>query len=42
MRPNSPSAIVTSLILHGFVAAVIFVAAVKVFGRLESNFAEEL
>lgn len=28
MRPNSPSAIVTSLILHGFVAAVIFVTTI--------------
>jgi len=28
MRPNSPSAIVTSLILHGFVAAIIFVTTV--------------
>ena len=28
MRPNSPSAIVTSLILHGFVAAIIFVTTI--------------
>jgi TonB family protein len=30
MRPNSPSAIVTSLILHGFVAAIIFVTTIYV------------
>lgn len=39
---GSPLWYLRNLLIVGAVAAGIFVAAVKVFGRLESNFAEEL
>jgi ABC-2 type transport system permease protein len=39
---GSPLWYLRNLVIVGVVAAGIFVGAVKVFGRLESNFAEEL